>query len=332
MLIVVDKNNIVMHDHYPLIIFLMGPTASGKTSLAIALKQKQLNIQIISVDSALVYKGMNIGTSKPLLSELQYAPHKLVDIRDPSECYSVANFYYDVIIEINKILKSGSIPLLVGGTMLYFKVLLEGLFNLPKTNQKIRDTLEHEAQKIGWINMYKKLQHIDPIGSNKIHWNDRKRIIRALEVFLISGISWTQLKTQDNYQPLKYQVLQFAIMPSNHQILCNRIAQRFYQMLKIGFEDEVNILFNRSDLHQGSKSSILCVGYRQMWQYLSGTIQYNDMVCSSISSTRRIAKKQLTWLRRWPNLFWLNGDHTSSAMNTMLEVLSKIKLPNVYHI
>lgn len=325
MLIVVKKNDVLKNYQYPLIIFLMGPTASGKTSLAIALKQKKLNVQIISVDSALVYRGMDIGTSKPLISELKYAPHKLIDIRDPDECYSVADFYYDAIFEIKKIVESGYTPLLVGGTMLYFKILLQGLFNLPKTDQSIRDSLKCEAQKIGWISMYNKLKDIDPAASLNIHWNDHKRIIRALEIFLISGKSWTALK-QHNHQPLQYRVLQFAVMPSNRKILYNRIEERFYKMLKIGFEDEVNILFKQFDLYKGEpKSSILCVGYRQMWQYLSGKIEYNDMISQSITSTRRLAKKQLTWLKRWPNLHWLNGDHVSIAVDTILTILSNIK-------
>lgn len=329
MLNIINADNFIKQDDCPLVIFLMGPTASGKTNLVMALKQKNLNIQIISVDSALVYRGMDIGTAKPLFSELKYAPHKLIDIRDPGENYSVADFYYDAIFEIRKIVESGCIPLLVGGTMLYFKVLLQGLFNLPKTNQEIRNNLEYEAQKIGWINMYNKLKFIDPTASSKIHWNDHKRIIRALEVFLISGISWTQLKQHSYYPPLQlqYRILQFAVMPSNRKVLYHRIEKRFYQMLKIGFEKEVNILFQRSDLHTGLKSSISCVGYRQMWEYLSGKIGYNEMIFQSIKSTKKLAKQQLTWLRSWSDLYWLNGDDVSMAVNTMLTVLKNIKIP-----
>lgn len=327
-MIIIDNNNISTYDHYPLIIFLMGPTASGKTNVALALKKKKLNVQIISVDSALVYRGMDIGTAKPIFSELKYAPHKLIDIRDPSECYSVARFYYDAIFEIKKIIESGHIPLLVGGTMLYFKVLLQGLFNVPRSNQKIRDNLKYEAQKIGWNNMYGRLQSIDPVASSIIHRNDHNRIIRALEIFSITGISWTKLK-QYNSQLLPYRVLQFSMMPSNRIILYNRIAQRFHRMLKIGFENEVNSLFKRPDLHKEVKSSMLCVGYRQMWEYLSGTIEYHDMIRKSISATQKLAKKQLTWLRKWPSLYWLNGDDVSIAVNMVLKILYKIKLPCV---
>lgn len=328
MIVTINQDNISTNNSYPLIIFLMGPTASGKTSLAIALKKK-LNVQIISVDSALVYKGMDIGTSKPLVSELKYAPHKLIDIRDPSECYSVADFYYDAVTEIKKIVDSGCIPLLVGGTMLYFKILLQGLYNVPKSNREIRDYLESEAQKKGWINMYNKLRDIDPITSYQIHYNDHKRIIRALEIFFISGMSWSELKKSNN-SSLRYRVLQFAMIPENRKVLYDKIEQRFHHMLKIGFENEVYTLFKRPDLKKGLTSSILCVGYRQMWEYLSGNISYYDMIYQSIHSTRKLAKRQLTWLRKWPHIFWLNDDHNISAIiNSILTVLSKIKILNI---
>lgn len=328
------NNNIVQkYDfHYPLVIFLMGPTASGKTKLAMALHKAKLKIKIISVDSALVYKGMDIGTAKPSSSELKCVPHKLIDICDPAKCYSIANFYHDVIFEINNIIKSGYIPLLVGGTMLYFKVLLTGLFNLPQTNQKIRDSLEYEAKQVGWINMYNKLKCIDPVISKKIHWNDHKRIIRALEVFFLSGKTKTELEQKriyDNKLQFQYRVLQFAVIPCNKVNLYNRIEKRFYRMLEIGLENEVTILFNRTDLHQGIKSSISCVGYRQMWEYLSKKITYDDMVRKSIHATKKLVKQQFTWLRHWPNLVYLNNnDNVSTSVNTILSILSKIYLSN----
>lgn len=304
----------------------MGPTASGKTQLAMALYKTKLKIKIISVDSALIYTGMNIGTAKPSESELKCIPHRLIDIRDPSEYYSLANFYYDAIFEMDNIIQSGYIPLLVGGTMLYFKVLLNGLFDLPKTNQKIRDNLEYEAHKIGWLGMYNKLKYVDPIASGKIHKNDHKRIIRALEIFLISGKTRTESKHYicNNMKQLQYQVLQFAMMPSDRISLYNRIEERFYQMLEIGFENEVKTLFNRIDLHQGLKSSISCVGYRQMWEYLSAKITYDEMIRKGICATKRLAKRQLTWLNHWPNLFWLNSsENLSILVNMLLTVLSK---------
>lgn len=327
-----NKDNLSQYYYnYPLIVFLMGPTASGKTRLVMDLYEKKINIKVISVDSALVYKGMNIGTAKPSSSELKYVPHKLIDIRDPFEYYSVADFYHDAIFEIKNIVQSGYIPLLVGGTMLYFKVLLKGLFDLPKVDCKIRDSLKYEAQKIGWMSMYNKLKCIDPVTSNRIHWNDHKRILRALEVFLISGKTRTELEQQyisnNDMKRLQYQVLQFAIMPSTRMILYRRIEERFYRMLETGFENEVNILFNRFNFNQGTKSFMSCVGYRQMWEYLSRRITYEEMIHKGISATKRLAKQQLTWLRHWPdNLFCLNSDHISSSVDVMLKVLSKVCL------
>ncbi|ADV33488.1 tRNA dimethylallyltransferase [Candidatus Blochmanniella vafra str. BVAF] len=323
------KNNIIIKQNisFPLIIFIMGPTASGKTSLVIALKKRKLKIKIISVDSALVYKGMNIGTSKPSVSELEIAPHKLIDIRDPSDCYSVSDFYCDVIVEIKKIIKSGYVPVLVGGSMLYFKVLLQGLLILPKSDEVIRNNLKCIAQKIGWMNVYRKLQYIDPDVSRAIHYNDHKRIIRALEIFLISGKTLTELKSKYRSATCftsQNRILQFAIMPSSREILHNRIERRFYKMLEIGFENEVRVLFSRSDLHNDkSKAAISCVGYRQMWEYLLGKIEYNDMIYQSISATKRVAKQQLTWLRSWSDLYWVNSDCISCAVDEVLLILSQ---------
>ncbi|URJ24520.1 tRNA (adenosine(37)-N6)-dimethylallyltransferase MiaA [Candidatus Blochmanniella camponoti] len=301
----------------------MGPTASGKTSLAIALKKRKEKVDIISVDSASIYRDMDIGTAKPVAEELKLAPHKLIDIRDPVECYSAADFYHDANNEMENIIQSEHTPLLVGGTMLYFKTLLEGLFFLPAPNQKIRDDLKYEAKRTGWINIHGLLKHIDPISANKIHLNDHKRIIRALEIFFISGKTWTELKLI-NSQKLKYRFHQFAIVPSSRDLLHKRIEKRFHRMLDIGFEDEVIRLFNRADLHTKEvKSSISCVGYRQMWEYLSGDINYNQMIIKGICATRQLAKRQLTWLRRWPNLCWLNSDNLSDATDSILKILIK---------
>lgn len=306
----------------PLVIFLMGPTASGKTSIAIALKKKKYTLDIISVDSALVYRDMNIGTAKPIFEELEIAPHKLIDIRDPSECYSVADFYYDANREIEKIISIGHVPLLVGGTMLYFKILLQGLFSLPKASIKIRQDICCEAQKIGWNNIYNKLKCVDPISANIIHLNDHKRIIRALEVFLISGKTWTEWKSVSNHL-LTYRICQFAIMPTNREILNKRIEERFYKMLEIGFENEVSMLFARPELHRLMKLSTFCVGYRQMWDYLSGHIDYNHMVATAIYATRQLAKRQLTWLRKWSNVHWVYGDDVSAIADDILKILNK---------
>lgn len=268
---------------------------------------------------------MNIGTAKPITEELKVAPHKLIDIRDPNEYYSVADFYYDVNKEIKKIIQVGRIPLLVGGTMLYFKVLLQGLCSLPKANEEIRQDIQCEAKKIGWMNMHKKLKYIDPVAANIIHVNDHRRIIRALEIFLISGKTWTELKLISNVTHIwKHRIYQFVVMPSDREILKRRIEQRFYKMLEFGFENEVSMLFARPELHQSIKPAIFCVGYRQMWEYLSGNISYDNMIITAICATQQLAKRQLTWLRRWPNdLHWLSTDDLSVAVDNILRNINE---------
>lgn len=300
----------------------MGPTASGKTGIAVALKKRKHKVDIISVDSALVYRGMDIGTAKPVAEELKIAPHKLIDIRDPHESYSLADFYCDAKKEFEKIMQDGRIPVFVGGTMLYFKTLLQGLFFLPKADNSIRQDIRNEAEKFGWVSIYNKLRRIDPISANIIHVNDHKRITRALEIFLISGKTWTELKLISDYT-LKDRIYQFAIMPSCREILNKRIEQRFHKMLEIGFEHEVSLLFSRPELHKSVQSSILCVGYRQMWEYLSGSISYNYMITTAIRATHRLAKRQLTWLRKWPDLHWLNSDNLPDAIDSIAEILIK---------
>lgn len=299
----------------------MGPTASGKTNIALNLRRQKYKVDIISVDSALVYRGMDIGTAKPVLEELKIAPHKLINVREPDECYSVADFYRDANKEIEKIIKFDRVPLLVGGTMLYFKTLLRGLFFLPHANKEIRRDIQFDAKKFGWINVYNKLKYVDPIAASVIHLNDHKRITRALEVFFISGKTYTELKLNSECL-LPYRVYQFAVMPSSREILNKRIEERFYKMLDIGFEDEVRMLFARPELHRLITPSILCVGYRQMWQYLSGKISYNDMIITSISATKKLAKRQLTWLRQWPSLCWLNSDNLVVALDNISKILT----------
>ena len=291
----------------PKIITLMGPTASGKTAIAMNLYERY-PIDIISVDSALIYRGMDIGTAKPTKEEQQKYPHQLIDICDPSESYSAANFRQDAITEIEKILKKGRIPLLVGGTMLYFKALIEGLSPLPAANSEIRQQIEEKADRLGWQAIHEELKKVDPVSANRIHPNDPQRLNRALEVYLISGKSLTEL-TQDSGEALPYEIMQFAIMPEDRTILHQRIEKRFLQMLEQGFEQEVKTLMQRSDLHL-NLPSIRCVGYRQMWQYLNGDTSYDEMVFKSICATRQLAKRQITWLRGWKqSITWLNSDN-----------------------
>lgn len=297
----------------PNIISLMGPTASGKTAYAMALYDKY-PIDIISVDSALIYRGMDIGSAKPTKEEQLKYPHKLIDICDPAESYSAANFRHDAIVEIEKSLSNGRTPLLVGGTMLYFKALIEGLSPLPAANSDIRDQIEEKANRLGWQAIHEELKKVDPVSAQRIHPNDPQRLNRALEVYLITGKSLTEL-TKENGDALPYDIMQLAIMPEDRAELHQRIEQRFLQMLDQGFEDEVKKLMQRPDLHL-NLPSIRCVGYRQMWEYLNGDTSYDEMVFKGICATRQLAKRQITWLRGWKqSITWLNNDNIDSVLN-----------------
>ncbi|MBI0114114.1 MULTISPECIES: tRNA (adenosine(37)-N6)-dimethylallyltransferase MiaA [unclassified Gilliamella] len=293
------------------IISLMGPTASGKTAFAMELYDKY-PIDIISVDSALIYRGMDIGSAKPTKQEQQKYPHKLIDICDPAESYSAANFRHDAIEEIEKSLSNGRTPLLVGGTMLYFKALIEGLSPLPAADSDIRQQIEEKANKLGWQAIHEELKKVDPVSAQRIHPNDPQRLNRALEVYLISGKSLTEL-TQESGEALPYDIMQLAIMPEDRAELHQRIEQRFLQMLDQGFEEEVKTLMQRSDLHT-NLPSIRCVGYRQMWEYLNGDSSYDEMVFKGICATRQLAKRQITWLRGWKQpITWLNQDNKDTV-------------------
>ncbi|WP_298723314.1 tRNA (adenosine(37)-N6)-dimethylallyltransferase MiaA [uncultured Oceanisphaera sp.] len=301
----------------PLAIFLMGPTASGKTSLAMELC-RELPCELISVDSALVYRGMDIGTAKPTTDELAVTPHRLIDLLDPKEAYSAADFRRDALAAMAEISAAGRIPLLVGGTMLYFKALLEGLSLLPGADAAVRAQIESEARQHGWSQLHEQLADIDPVAAARIHPNDPQRLSRALEVFRISGKTLTEL-TQSKGDPLPYKVLQFAIAPSERTELHRRIAERFRLMLSQGFEQEVRTLYERGDLHP-DLPSIRCVGYRQMWDYLNGVVGYDEMVERGIAATRQLAKRQLTWLRGWPDLQWLGTDNKEVGRDVIAQV------------
>lgn len=302
------------------VIFLMGPTASGKTALAMALQQA-LPVEIISVDSALIYRGMDIGSAKPTADELTQVPHHLIDIRDPAESYSAADFRSDALRLIADIQHRGNIPLLVGGTMLYFKALLDGISPLPEAQPEVRQQLEQEAEKLGWAELHRQLAEVDPVSAARIHPNDPQRINRALEVYRITGQSLTELTAQKG-EPFAYPVHQFAIAPQDRAVLHQRIALRYVQMLDSGFEDEVRVLKQRPDLHL-DLPSMRCVGYRQMWQYLDGECSYDEMVQRGIAATRQLAKRQLTWLRSWQQLTWLSSDvATEENLQAVLSSLS----------
>ncbi|UTM57109.1 tRNA (adenosine(37)-N6)-dimethylallyltransferase MiaA [Photobacterium sp. CCB-ST2H9] len=304
----------------PQAIFLMGPTASGKTDLAIRLRQ-QLPVELISVDSALIYRGMDIGTAKPDADELAQAPHRLLDIRDPSQSYSAADFREDALKEMADIVKAGRIPLLVGGTMLYYKALLEGLSPLPAADPAIRAEIEQQARERGWLSLHEELQRIDPVSATRIHPNDPQRLSRALEVFRISGKTLTEL-TQTQGETLPYQVHQFAITPKDRAILHQRIEQRFDNMIKAGFEQEVRALYERGDLHP-DLPSVRCVGYRQMWDYFDGNCTLDEAIYRGICATRQLAKRQITWLRSWKDLTWLDSSDVEKALQTVTNSVSR---------
>lgn len=298
----------------------MGPTASGKTDLAIRLRQ-QLPVELISVDSALIYRGMDIGTAKPDADELAQAPHRLLDIRDPSQSYSAADFREDALKEMADIVKAGRIPLLVGGTMLYYKALLEGLSPLPAADPAIRAEIELQARERGWLSLHEELQRIDPVSATRIHPNDPQRLSRALEVFRISGKTLTEL-TQTQGETLPYQVHQFAITPKDRAILHQRIEQRFDNMIKAGFEQEVRALYERGDLHP-DLPSVRCVGYRQMWDYFDGNCTLDEAIYRGICATRQLAKRQITWLRSWKDLTWLDSSDVEKALQTVTNSVSR---------
>lgn len=309
-------------DARPLAIFLMGPTASGKSALAMELV-RHLPCDIISVDSALVYRGMDIGTAKPTASELVQAPHRLIDILDPIESYSAADFRRDALREMAQIAAAGRIPLLVGGTMLYYKALLEGLSPLPEADPQVRAGIEQEAASLGWQALHDELCRIDPVSGARIHPNDPQRLSRALEVFRVSGKSLTEL-TQQQGEPLPYRTLQFVIAPSDRAWLRERIAVRFDTMLTQGFEAEVAGLLRRGDLNP-SLPSIRCVGYRQMWDYLTGVLSYDEMRYRGIVATCQLAKRQMTWLRGWSHpLHWLESTASDNLAAMLRDIGSSV--------
>jgi tRNA dimethylallyltransferase len=294
----------------PPAIFLMGPTASGKTDLALALA-RVLPCELISVDSALVYRGMDIGTAKPDRATLDAFPHHLVDIRDPAEAYSAADFRRDALAAMADITARGRIPLLVGGTMLYYKALLEGLADMPGADAEVRAELEARAEREGLAALHAELQLVDPQSAARIHPNDPQRLVRALEVYRVSGATMTQLRMQQSEVAsqdggLPYTVAQLAIAPAQRQILHERIAKRFDLMLEQGFVAEVERLHRRGDLH-GEMPSIRAVGYRQVWDHLEGRLSAAQMRERGIIATRQLAKRQFTWLRSWQNVQWLDS-------------------------
>jgi tRNA dimethylallyltransferase len=289
---------------------LIGPTASGKTGLAMELAARHPRIEIISMDSALVYRGMDIGTAKPTHEERQQVPHHLIDLIDPTESYSAARFVHDATEAARRISERGGIPLVVGGTMLYYKAYCEGLDDLPSAPLEIRQTIGAEAQALGWPAMHERLARIDAITAARLKPSDAQRISRALEIFAFTGKTMSSLiaesaprQTTGNGARPSLQTV--ALLPNDRTLLHARIAQRFQSMVKQGLLDEVRGLMQRVDLHP-ELPSMRCVGYRQAWAHLEGRTSADEFMAASIAATRQLAKRQITWLRSFQGLSFID--------------------------
>ncbi len=302
----------------------MGPTASGKTDLAIALAG-HLPGDIISVDSAQVYRGMDIGTAKPDAETLARAPHQLLDILDPSEPYSAARFRQQALSAMRRSIARGRTPLLVGGTMLYFKALLYGISEMPPADPQVRDSIEREAREHGWESVHQRLTLCDPVAARRIKVADTQRLQRALEVYLVSGrnlTEWQQGRAsataqKDALAPLAADlpgpIVQLALAPLERSDLHRRIEQRFNAMIAAGLVEEVRGLWQRPDLHPGLPS-MRSVGYRQVIDYLEGKLDLEQMIAAGVIATRQLAKRQLTWMRSWRRLDWILTDSGGSVV------------------
>lgn len=307
-------NESPINPNLPPAICLMGPTASGKTALALAIAGR-FPVEIISVDSALIYRGMDIGTAKPTPAERCLVPHHLIDIRDPAETYSAAEFRIDALRLMDEITARGRIPLLAGGTMLYFKVLREGIAAMPPADPAVRGQIEAEARGRGWPALHAELARVDPDCAARIHPHHSQRIQRALEVFRVSGEPMSTLHARQGATVLHHRLLQLAVAPLDRAVLHARIAARFGQMLEAGFIDEVRALYARGDL-RANLPSIRAVGYRQAWDFIEGRIDRETLPERGVIATRQLAKRQFTWLRGWPDLHWLWTDAAQQVVAT----------------
>jgi len=292
----------------------MGPTGAGKTDLAVELLA-HLNGGIISVDSALIYRGMDIGTAKPGKDVLLRAPHRLIDICDPVDSYSAASFRHDALIEIEALHARGQVPILVGGTMLYFRALAQGLSKLPSSKPEVRRVLMEQAVDQGWTAMHRRLSELDPVAGERIHPNDPQRILRALEVYELTGTPLTELQGQA--EPLPYHIIRVVICPEDRVTLHQRIEKRFNLMMDDGFLAEVERLFQRGDLH-ADMPSMRAVGYRQLWSFIAGEYGLETAIERGIIATRQLAKRQMTWLRSEPDVAaWIAGGDKNSLVRVL---------------
>lgn len=286
-----------MHDKRPKAFALLGPTAGGKTRLALELAER-LPLEIISLDSALVYRNMNIGTAKPSREELAAVPHHLIDIIEPTEAYSAAQFVSDCVRLCNEIHARGRLPLIVGGTMMYYRALTDGMNNLPEADAAVRAQLQAEREQYGTAALHRRLQTLDPESAARLQPNDTQRIERALEVFALTGIPLSRHLSEHAAEPAPLDIASLALVPENRALLHAQIAARFRQMLEQGFLDEVCRLKNDYPELTADSTSMRCVGYRQAWDYLAGETDYAAFVEKGIAATRQLAKRQLTWLRK----------------------------------
>lgn len=302
------------------ILCLMGPTASGKTDLACALVARY-PVEIISVDSAMIYRGMDIGTAKPDIALLEKAPHHLIDILDPPQSYSAAEFCSAVTSLADAIYSQDKIPLLVGGTMMYFRALQTGLSRLPQSDAHVRAELMQEAETQGLGILHRRLMAIDPIAAERIHPHDSQRIVRALEIFALTHQPWSELMASEPIKP-DYQFMNVLLMPKQRAWLHERIGLRFHAMLEAGFIDEVEVLLKQWSLTE-ENPALRCVGYRQIYQYLHGEFTRDLLAEKGIAATRQLAKRQLTWLRHWPDGTPLPADDPN-VMDEMMVIIQKI--------
>ncbi|ROO37475.1 tRNA (adenosine(37)-N6)-dimethylallyltransferase MiaA [Salinisphaera orenii] len=290
----------------PPVLFLLGPTASGKTGLAVELVER-LDAEIVSVDSAMVYRGMDIGTAKPDAATLARAPHALIDIRDPAEPYSAAEFRADAAAEIARIHAAGRLPVLTGGTSLYFRALEHGLADMPPRDDAVRARLTAEAQADGWHSLHARLAAVDPPSAARIHPNDAQRIQRALEIHALTGTAPSELHARQNESALPWSICKLVVAPATRAALHERIARRFEIMLEQGFAAEVEKLYSRPDLN-ATLPSIRAVGYRQLWQVMAGEMRMDEGARRAVFASRQLAKRQLTWLRSLQSARWLESD------------------------